>query len=364
MYYSILYQSIFGLAFLNFLIFWTDLFFSSSDKVSSYSSKPTLYFNFLEAESISFLTPLFFLIKKKKGINLLTKPQKKVYGGVLAPCILFILAFAQFNLSSEWTPLVPALKSNWLLMHVSIMIVSYTIFIVAGLISLILIVKTVLPHLSKILNITTSSASIPFFDQFKNEKGTFSFIEKTNYISLEKHSINQMPLDQIVNMNLSSNNFYPNLFDANLKIANNSRSVTESLNNQKLSAKNISTFYLPTKIENFEQRQMNQNAFSITLDQISYRLFGIGFPLFTLGILSGAVWANSAWGSYWSWDIKEVCSMVNWLIIALYLHCRYKNLTNVSHFVGFFALIFLFFNFFGVSLGIFGSSLHAYGASS
>ena len=109
---------------------------------------------------------------------------------------------------------------------------------------------------------------------------------------------------------------------------------------------------------------MQKNSFSVSLDQISYRLFGIGFPLFTLGILSGAVWANSAWGSYWSWDVKETASFVNWLLVALYLHCQYKNMTKWSHFIGFLSLIFLFFNFFGISLGIFGSSLHAYGAAS
>lgn len=117
---------------------------------------------------------------------------------------------------------------------------------------------------------------------------------------------------------------------------------------------------IPIKIS----QQMQKNYFSISLDQISYRLFGIGFPLFTLGILSGAVWANSAWGSYWSWDIKETGSFINWLLIALYLHCRYKNLIPLSHVIGFISLIILFFNFFGISLGIFGSSLHAYGASS
>ena len=117
---------------------------------------------------------------------------------------------------------------------------------------------------------------------------------------------------------------------------------------------------IPTKIS----QQMQKNYFAITLDQISYRLFGIGFPLFTLGILSGAVWANSAWGSYWSWDIKETGSFINWLTIAFYLHCRYKNFISLSHIMAFVSLIILFFNFFGISLGIFGSSLHAYGAAS
>ena len=118
-----------------------------------------------------------------------------------------------------------------------------------------------------------------------------------------------------------------------------------------------------TKANIKASQQMKKNYFYITLDQLSYRMFGIGFPLFTLGILSGAVWANSAWGSYWSWDIKETGSFINWLIIAFYLHCRYKNLISLSHLVAFLSLLVLFFNFFGISLGIFGSSLHAYGAA-
>lgn len=48
-----------------------------------------------------------------------------------------------------------------------------------------------------------------------------------------------------------------------------------------------------------------------------------GFLFLTVGIITGSVWANSAWGSYWSWDPKETWSLVTWLVYALYLHCRY-----------------------------------------
>lgn len=59
------------------------------------------------------------------------------------------------------------------------------------------------------------------------------------------------------------------------------------------------------------------------LDMLSYRAVGIGFPLFTIGALfAGAVWAQSAWGRPWSWDPKETCSLVVWLIYAVYLHAR------------------------------------------
>jgi cytochrome c-type biogenesis protein CcsB len=60
-----------------------------------------------------------------------------------------------------------------------------------------------------------------------------------------------------------------------------------------------------------------------TLDTVTYRAIGIGFPLFTIGALfAGAVWAQRAWGSPWSWDPKETSSLIVWLIYAIYLHAR------------------------------------------
>jgi cytochrome c-type biogenesis protein CcsB len=59
------------------------------------------------------------------------------------------------------------------------------------------------------------------------------------------------------------------------------------------------------------------------LDAVTYRAIGIGFPLFTIGALfAGAVWAQRAWGSPWSWDPKETSSLIVWLIYAIYLHAR------------------------------------------
>jgi cytochrome c-type biogenesis protein CcsB len=58
------------------------------------------------------------------------------------------------------------------------------------------------------------------------------------------------------------------------------------------------------------------------LDEISYRAVVIGFPFLTLVIVLGAVWANVAWGTYWSWDPKETASLVTWLIYGAYLHAR------------------------------------------
>ncbi len=59
-----------------------------------------------------------------------------------------------------------------------------------------------------------------------------------------------------------------------------------------------------------------------TYDDVSYRCVAIGFPLLTIGIITGGLWANHAWGSYWSWDPKESMALVTWLSYAAYIHLR------------------------------------------
>ncbi|MBI5827150.1 MAG: c-type cytochrome biogenesis protein CcsB, partial [Deltaproteobacteria bacterium] len=97
-----------------------------------------------------------------------------------------------------------------------------------------------------------------------------------------------------------------------------------------------------------------------TLDELSYRAIAWGFPFLATGIVSGAVWANYAWGTYWSWDPKETWSLITWFIYAAYLHARVtrgwrgKRAAYLS-IAGFLAVIFLYW---GVSFILPG--LHAY----
>ncbi len=58
------------------------------------------------------------------------------------------------------------------------------------------------------------------------------------------------------------------------------------------------------------------------LDELNYRCLSIGFPLLTAGIITGAIWAQQAWGTYWSWDPKETWSLITWLLYAAVLHGR------------------------------------------
>lgn len=98
-----------------------------------------------------------------------------------------------------------------------------------------------------------------------------------------------------------------------------------------------------------------------TIDELTYQMIVFGFLFLTIGIITGSVWANSAWGKYWSWDPKETWSLITWFIYAIFLHLRLmrgwygKNLAIVS-IIGFLGVL---FTYFGVNFLL--SGLHSYG---
>nr|YP_010284790.1 cytochrome c heme attachment protein [Silene chodatii]UKQ56908.1 cytochrome c heme attachment protein [Silene chodatii]WQA10840.1 cytochrome c heme attachment protein [Silene aprica] len=98
------------------------------------------------------------------------------------------------------------------------------------------------------------------------------------------------------------------------------------------------------------------------LDRWSYRVISLGFILLTIGILSGAVWANEAWGSYWNWDPKETWAFITWTVFAIYLHIRTnKNFQGAnSAIVAFIGFLIIWICYFGVNL--LGIGLHSYGS--
>lgn len=96
------------------------------------------------------------------------------------------------------------------------------------------------------------------------------------------------------------------------------------------------------------------------LDEVNYKLITVGFPLLTLAIVTGAIWAENAWGSYWRWDPKETWSLITWFIYALVLHARLTagwrgRKAAMLSILGFMSVI---FTFFGVNLLLKG--LHAF----
>jgi ABC-type transport system involved in cytochrome c biogenesis permease subunit len=95
------------------------------------------------------------------------------------------------------------------------------------------------------------------------------------------------------------------------------------------------------------------------LDEIGYRAVVVGFPFLTLTIILGAVWADTAWGTYWSWDPKETASLVTWFIYGAYLHARVMRGWRGNRAAGLLVLGFAatLFTYFG---NLFFGGLHSY----
>ena len=101
------------------------------------------------------------------------------------------------------------------------------------------------------------------------------------------------------------------------------------------------------------------------MQSFNYEAVRFGFLFLGVGIITGAVWANEAWGTYWSWDPKETWSLITWIIYAILIHFKYvsgrfgvKDLNTfnaVCSIIGFFAVI---FTYFGVNFVL--SGLHSY----
>ena len=110
-------------------------------------------------------------------------------------------------------------------------------------------------------------------------------------------------------------------------------------------------YYLRTRDE---ERRKN-------LDRLTYTTIAIGYPIFTAGaLIFGAVWAQTAWGSYWSWDPKETWALITWLVYTAYLHTRFvkRFRGRVSAVLAIVGFAFTMFTFFGVNYLL--SGLHSY----
>lgn len=98
------------------------------------------------------------------------------------------------------------------------------------------------------------------------------------------------------------------------------------------------------------------------IDDIIHKTMVFGFIWLTAGIITGAVWANSAWGTYWSWDPKETWSLITWFFYAIILHARYTRgwSGGMIAMLAIFGFISVLFTYYGVNFLL--SGLHSYGS--
>jgi cytochrome c-type biogenesis protein CcsB len=200
------------------------------------------------------------------------------------PVALLLMASLIYDLTlpTEIRPLQPALQSYWRSIHVPIILLSYALFTIAFLSSLIFLVKDLLGGRSNQAYLSRGTGQL---------KPVMADAE-TNVLNLEMELI-----------------------------------------------------------------QDKANVY----DEITYRCVAFGFPLLTLGIILGGIWANEAWGNYWSWDPKESMSLVTLLGYGVYLHLRVngEHTARVLAWVSVIGFVLMLVTYFGVNL--MGLGLHSYG---
>lgn len=277
---------------------WLNLFFLKS-KIWSTISKSSTFFSSIFVvglllsrwtngkyfpisnlyESILFLCAILLIGQQAAEFKLSTRLIRCLN----LPLVLCLYWFGNSGLPPEMriiTGLAPSLQSNWLMMHVSVMMLSYGTLILGSLLCLL-------------------------------------------FLLLQKYAPKPADVTAI-------------------------NPTTLTLNSSEGTKKVL------------KPSTLSQSLLEI-IDIWSYRLIGLGFPFLTLGIISGAVWANEAWGAYWSWDPKESWALITWLTFAIYLHARlikgWSGQKTAT--IGSIGFVIIWVCYLGVNF--LGKGLHSYG---
>jgi len=231
------------------------------------------------------------------------KTKNSLIGSISNPISLFVIGFAGLSLPESMqapSPLVPALKSNWLMMHVTVMMLSYASLIIGSLLGIFFLILT----------------------------------------SGKKEEV------------VLQGNSYGTTFNSNklLDTAYYKESSIEDYSSLVIEEGDSSNFIKENRLNLLE-----------SVDNLSYRTISFGFPLLTVGIIAGAVWANEAWGSYWSWDPKETWALITWLVFASYLHARITKSWQGRKpaIIASFGFVVVWICYLGVNF--LGKGLHTYG---
>ncbi len=308
----------FAVLFITMLLYWSSLAFAGADWLKTLGTTGMAVANLCIAALLvarwieggyfplsNLYESLFFIAWGITAIHFVAERMSNSLwvGAMTAPAAMGITAFATLTLPSTMQvsePLVPALKSNWLMMHVSVMLLSYSALMVGSLVAIAFLVVT----RGQAVELKGSSV------------GTGGFRDRK--YTLKRSGESAEPV-----------------------MAGGGTAVLEKPAKTALS--------------------MQRLTLADTLDNISYRIIGLGFPLLTIGIISGGVWANEAWGSYWSWDPKETWALITWLVFAAYLHARITKgwQGRKPAFIAASGFVVVWVCYLGVNL--LGKGLHSYG---
>jgi cytochrome c-type biogenesis protein CcsB len=215
-----------------------------------------------------------------------------ILGLLVLPAAMVAIAAANL-LPEEYkhiSPLMPALQSYWLKIHVSMMLTSYGAFASTFALSLLYLIRV--GAWTRKTTWTALAIASPLAGWF------FGYVHQS-----------------------ARSEFWNWLMT---RLGNSELSTDGAIKAYALCAAGalVLGMLLAFVLQFLPRRLMDTVPSAETLDELNYRSVAIGFPLLTLGIILGAVWGHVAWGRYWGWDPKETWAFISWLIFAFFLHMR------------------------------------------
>jgi cytochrome c-type biogenesis protein CcsB len=307
------------------------------------------------------------------------------------------MGLASLNPNKEIEPLVPALQSYWLHLHVFFASISYGFFLASAVFALFYIIKVqqIRPTINAIfdgfsvfcLTVATASSTLLLsplqFNKVEYVEGKMYhskeiiqlptihylviflcllFLVTVFFQIKDARAKKEMPSEISKKLSMASFAVYFGLLVWLVFALKTTEGLSLASNPYKLGLIVLGFFtafvhrILFIKYQRFIQVLPSAEM----LDQLSYKSILVSIPLLTLVIVTGSVWAHYTWGRYWGWDPKETWSFITWLIYCLYLHLRLQKgwqgvkISFIS-LIGFMAVI---FTYLGVNILL--SGLHAY----
>ncbi len=262
--------------------------------------------------------------------------RNRSFGAFITPLAGLALAFIEMTgMSKEIQPLLPALQSNWLLAHVTLSFIAYSTFGLSFGTALMYLIEK------------TERRTEPAYVFWTVSLGALVVLLLAMGADFTKFHVLASTPEEMKSY----------LFRATFKSGSTAVSMASWAGAAVIVGLIWRYGYLLKRVV------ASFNVSAGLLDEITYKAIAVGFPVFTLGgLIFGAVWADQAWGVYWSWDPKETWSLITWLVYAFYLHARFMRgwrgrKVAVVAVVGFVTVV---FTYLGVNLLL--SGLHSYGS--
>ncbi|MCP2036389.1 cytochrome c-type biogenesis protein CcsB [Planomicrobium sp. HSC-17F08] len=291
-----------------------------------------------------------------------------IIGMIVLPVALLIIAFASM-FPSEVSPLIPALQTNWLAIHVSTVVIAEGVLAISAAAGLI--------YLLKVVDMKKNSKQRFFLEAIMYSLViVLGFVISSTYFTLTDYEANFTYIDEKDAETEITYNMPP-VFGMNEYVQLTEGTMTPWVETPAVvNASKLTTVFwsfvfgtiLYWVIRLVARRRIAaifkpfvKNVNLQLMDEIGYRAIIIGFPLFSLGALIFAmIWAQIAWSRFWGWDPKEVWALVTWLFYAAYLHLRLGKGWHgeKSAWLGVVGFAIIMFNLVAVNLIIAG--LHSY----